>query len=376
MNRHAVRVAIGAAALAVLGLGSVPAAAHAVSTAYLRLATATSGPTVQVDLPLRDLEDAVGLDANGDGRITWGEVRAAEPRISAWIAAGIAVRRGAARCEVAPQPLALETHAGTVHASIVYALGCAGGGEWSVDYALLFDRDRTHRALLAVGTRDHAASATAVVLDAGHRGWRQSASAWSRFVEFVRQGVWHIWLGYDHLAFLLLLLLPAVLERERSGWVAARSLRAIAMRTLGVVTAFTLAHSITLSLAALGILTPPTVPVEAGIAATVVLAGLANLIPRFAAHGARMAFGFGLIHGFGFANALRELGLIRGGIAAPLAGFNGGVELGQLAVVAVALPVLVLLRQRSSYHRLLMPGTSAAVASIAGWWLLQRVGVV
>jgi hypothetical protein len=365
-----------ATALTVLALVSQAAGAHAVSTAYLRLEAAGSTPVLQVDLPLRDLEDAVGLDANGDGRITWGKVRAAEARIGAWISAGVGVHRGQSRCETLPQPLALEDHAGTVHASVRYDLRCATGGEWSVDYGLLFDRDRTHRALLAVSSGEHGANATAVVLDRDHHVWKESASAWSRFVEFVGQGVWHIWLGYDHLAFLLLLLLPAVLERERSGWVGARSLRAIAVRTLGVVTAFTLAHSITLSLATLGILTPPVMPVEAGIAATVVLAGLANLVPRFAAHGARMAFGFGLIHGFGFANALAELGLVHGGMAAPLAGFNIGVELGQLAVVAAALPLLALFRRRPVYHRLLMPATSAAVASVAGWWLLLRAGLV
>jgi hypothetical protein len=358
-----------AAIAAVLALAAGPVGAHAVSTAYLRLDAAAAQPTLQVDLPLRDLEDAVGLDADGDGRITWGEVRAAESQIGAWVQAGVRLRRGGARCELAPRPIALETHAGTVHAALTLAVRCASAGEWSVDYALLYDRDRTHRALLAAGS-------AAAVLDREHPVWHEGASGWSRFVEFVGQGVWHIWLGTDHLAFLLLLLLPAVLERDRGGWTGAGSLRSIAVRTLGVVTAFTLAHSITLSLAALGILTPPVVPVEAAIAATVVLAGLANLVPRLAAHGARMAFGFGLIHGFGFANALKELGLVRGAIAAPLAGFNVGVELGQLAVVLAALPLLALLRRRPVYIRLLMPGTSTAVAGVAGWWLLQRVGLL
>lgn len=370
------RILRAAVSVVVLALVSAPAAAHSVSTAYLRLEANGPHPALEVDVPLRDIEDAVGLDANGDGRITWGEVRAAEARIDAWISAGVTVRRGSTACLTTSQPIALEEHAGTLHAAIALGLDCPADGPWTLDYSLLLDRDRTHRALLAVRTTRDPGAAAAVVLDREHPEWREAASRASRFAAFVRQGVWHIWLGYDHLAFLLLLLLPAVLRRDGSGWTGAPGLRAIVTRTVGVVSAFTLAHSITLSLATLGILTPPVVPVEAAIAVTVILAGLANLVPRFAAHGARMAFGFGLIHGFGFANALAELGLVRGGLAAPLAGFNIGVELGQLAVVAAALPLLAWLRGRPVYHRWLMPATSMAVAGIAGWWLLQRVGAV
>ena len=364
-----------ALALGALGLAAGSAHAHAVSTAYLTLDAGGASPVLGADLPLRDLAEALGIDADGDGHITWGEVRAAESRITNWVAEGVSVRRAGVGCALTAEPLALESHAGTMHAALRYSVTCPASGPWSIEYRLLFDRDRSHRALLAARVSG-ADAASAAVLDADRPSWREQASSWTRFVDFVRQGVWHIWLGYDHLAFLLLLLLPAVLERDRDGWVAARSRRAIALRTLGVVSAFTLAHSITLSLAALGIVTPPTVPVEASIAVTVILAGLANLVPRLAAHGARMAFGFGLIHGFGFANALRELGLESHGLAAPLAGFNIGVELGQLLVVAISLPILAILGRRIVYGRVLMPAASLAVACVAAGWLLQRVGLV
>jgi hypothetical protein len=225
--------------------------------------------------------------------------------------------------------------------------------------------------LLAV---NGAESTTGIVLDADHPSWRPARSKFSLFLDFVRQGVWHIWLGYDHLAFLLLLLLPAVLDRGQRGWEPVPSQRRIIFRVLKVVTAFTAAHSITLSLAALGVLTPPAAPVEAAIAVTVILAGLANLIPRFAVHGAGMAFAFGLIHGFGFANALAELGLKAGSIAVPLAGFNIGVETGQLAVVALALPILAALRRTRLYSLRVMPGASIVMILVAVGWLVQRVG--
>ena len=346
--------------------------AHAVSTAYLRLDTEAATPTLRVDLPLRDLEDLVGLDADGDGRVTWREIEAAESRIDAAIAAGVHVRHGASDCRFVPRPIAVDTHAGTPHAVLEGTVDCAAStGTWALDYRLLFDRDRTHRALLAIGG---SAGATGVVLDAEHFSWQAAQSKFDVFVDFVRQGVWHIWLGYDHLAFLVLLLLPAVLERGQHGWVPVRSRRRIVIRVLKVVTAFTAAHSITLSLAALGVLTPPAAPIEAAIAVTVILAGLANLIPRFAVHGAGMAFAFGLIHGFGFANALAELGLHAGSIAVPLAGFNIGVEVGQLAVVGVALPILAAVRATRLYPRRVMPGASIATILVAVGWLVQRMG--
>jgi hypothetical protein len=360
-------------ASAALLLCAAQAQSHAVSTAYVRLAAANDRPALRVDLPLRDLDDLVGLDADGDGHITWREVQAAEPRIAAVVAAGVTVTRGNSACGYSPRPIAIDVHAGTPHAVYDAALACAGTGAWAVDYRLLFDRDRTHRALLAV-TAD--GITTGAVLDAEHREWRAARSGLSLFLDFVRQGMWHIWLGYDHLAFLFLLLLPAVLERGRSGWEPVPSRRMIVIRVLKVVTAFTAAHSITLSLAALGVLTPPAAPIEAAIAVTVILAGVANLIPRLAVHGAGMAFAFGLIHGFGFANALAELGLKAGAIAAPLAGFNVGVELGQLAVVALALPVLAALRTTRSYSMRVMPGASLATILVAIGWLVQRVGMV
>ncbi len=364
------------AALVVLCFTPVPTHAHAVSTSYVRLDTAGPQPVLEVDEPLRDVDDAINLDTTGDGDITWGKVRTAAPRIVAWITAGIVAERGGERCTERARPIAVELHAGTMHVAQVYDLSCRAQGAWSIDYTLLFDRDRSHRVLLAIATGD-SDRPFAAVLDADRHRWDQGTSGLARFTEFIRQGVWHIWQGYDHIAFLLLLLMPSVLKRGPDGrWVGARDIGIVVRHTLGVVTAFTLAHSITLSLSALGILNPPALPVEAGIAATVALAGLANLFPRLAAHGARIAFTFGLIHGFGFANALREVGIAHGAILAPLAGFNIGVELGQLAIVACTVPLLVLCRDLRSYPRVFLPTSSLAVSALACWWLLQRVGLV
>ena len=140
-----------------------------------------------------------------------------------------------------------------------------------------------------------------------------------------------------------------------------------------MVTAFTVAHSITLSLATLGWISLPSRWVESAIAASVVLAALNNVWPVF--HGRRwiVAFGFGLIHGFGFASVLADLGLPQGALALALLGFNVGVELGQLAIVAAFLPLAYLLRRSAFYQRAVMRAGSLLIAALAAAWLVERV---
>jgi hypothetical protein len=363
-------------ALALLGfltalLAGTEAAAHGASTAYLRLAADGRPARLVVDVALRDLHDVLDLDADGDGRVTWREVRAAEPRVVALVRGTVRVRRGGADCETAASPLTVERHAGAVYARVILQLSCAATGPWQVRDSLLFDRDPTHRALLSVERANGATNAA--VLTPSQPGWQEDRSGTARFFDFVRHGMLHIWSGYDHLAFLGLLLLPAVLTVRGRQYAPAPRSREVLGRVLRVVTAFTAAHSLTLAAAALGWWTPPARPIEAAIAVTVVLTALANLRPAVAAHGAPLAFGFGLVHGFGFANALAELGLRGGDVAAPLAGFNVGVELGQLAVVAVVLPLLLRARTSATYARRVVPAASVCTALAGIAWVVQRV---
>lgn len=151
----------------------------------------------------------------------------------------------------------------------------------------------------------------------------------------------------------------------------AQTLRAAFIDVLKVVTAFTLAHSLTLTLASLQVLALPSRWVESAIAASVVLAAVNNLFPLFRGRRPLAAFVFGLIHGFGFAGVLADLGLPQGALVLSLAGFNVGVELGQLAIVAVFLP-LAFLTRRTWFYRQLMTTGSVAIALIAGVWLFER----
>src|SRR5262249_20126574 len=160
------------------------------------------------------------------------------------------------------------------------------------------------------------------------------------------------WTGFDHILFLLSLLLPSVLVRQRSAWQPVSGLRPAFAEVFKVVTAFTLAHSITLSLATFGVLTPPSRWVESAIAASVLVAALGNLFAFPSRQRWAIAFAFGLIHGFGFAAVLSDLGLPHQVLLLGLLGFNLGVEAGQMLIVAAFLPIAFSLRGTWVYRRL------------------------
>jgi hydrogenase/urease accessory protein HupE len=180
------------------------------------------------------------------------------------------------------------------------------------------------------------------------------------FLEFLKLGVEHILTGYDHLLFLFGLM------------VVCRDLRSL----LTVITCFTVAHSITLALAALDIVRLPGRIVEPMIAASIAYVGVENLlrgdVPKWRS---LIAFFFGLVHGLGFADALRELGINSGrfGIVMPLVGFNLGVEIGQLCVAAMVLPILWNLRRKPVFIRRWVPVFSVAVAFAGSYWMIERI---
>jgi hydrogenase/urease accessory protein HupE len=180
------------------------------------------------------------------------------------------------------------------------------------------------------------------------------ATGW---LDFLRLGIAHILTGYDHLLFLV-----ALLATARGLWSIVK-----------IVTAFTLAHSITLSLASLGLVTIPSRIIEPMIAASIVWVALENI---FAADPGRrralISFGFGLVHGFGFASALQELDLTGMAVARALVGFNLGVEIGQLLFIAAFFPILIWLLAPHRY-RLSPSIVSAGIALMGAYWFVERL---
>ncbi|MBK8508408.1 MAG: HupE/UreJ family protein [Candidatus Competibacteraceae bacterium] len=361
------------AVLLILSLGAIPVAfAHKPSDSYLSLTPRESGWQARWDIALRDLEYAIGLDENGDGAITWRELQARQTAVIEYALAHLSLRSGGAVCAQQPDSVQVIEHGDGAYAVLGFTLECPTTGAQTLDYQLFFSLDPSHRGLLRVDSPAGAETAILSPAQPQHRLRGEPVGGWRQFAAYWEEGVWHIWIGFDHILFLLALLLPAVLWRENGRWRPALALRTVLLDTAAVVTAFTLAHSLTLTLAVLGVVDLPSRLVESAIALTVVLAALNNLFPVVTTRRWMLAFALGLIHGFGFASVLRELGLPQDALALALAGFNLGVETGQLAIVAVALPLAFTLRQTWLYRRLALPVGSAAVALLALVWCLER----
>jgi hypothetical protein len=320
------------------------------------------------DISLRDLEDAVGLDADSDAAISWGEVVARRDEIVAYALPRLRVMADAVSCKLVGSLAGVDEHGGATFAVLDLSGSCAPQPrQLRLDYALLFEIDRAHRGIVNV----NGASSGVVSAESSTLTLELAAeSPWSTLTRFIAEGVQHILEGYDHLAFVSLLLLPIVLGRGTGPRADARR---AALEILRVVTAFTVAHSVTLAIAAGGYLPIPTRVVELAIAASVLLAAVLNLVPNAPRIGAKLAFAFGLVHGFGFANALGDLAGRETVVLASLAGFNLGVELGQLTVVAGLLPLLFLARRFDASRFVVNALGSSACAALAIAWLAERL---
>ncbi len=354
--------------------------AHTASTAWLNLSVTNGTLNGQLELALRDLDDGLGLDANDDGALTWGELRTRQADVISSMQRGLNLSAGTNPLPLRVTGLQVSERLETPCAVLRLEAALPPEAETlSVTYQLFFESDPLHRCLVALngGVPHILAPDRRTVSFSSDLPTTPALS----LGQFVREGIHHIWTGYDHLAFLFALLLPAVLRRTPFGWRGATGFRVVCGDVLKVVTAFTLAHSLTLGLAAFELVRLPSRLVEASIAASIVAAvalsflGMDSREPAGTTGNRRawlMAFGFGLIHGFGFAGVLGELGLTREHLALPLFGFNAGVELGQLACVLVFLPLAYLLRDTRFYRQGALPFGSAAIALLAGGWLVER----
>jgi hypothetical protein len=351
------------------------ASAHKPSDSYLILSVHSGDSTIagQWDIALRDLDLALDLDADRDGAITWGELRARERDLFSYALGRLTLGSEAAPCATTPVDLLVDEHSDGAYGVLRFTAQCAVAvSRLDIGYQLLFDLDPSHRGLLRLDVGGVSRSAVLSPEQATQQFDVTQTSRLATFAQFAADGMHHIWIGYDHMLFLISLLLPAVLVRRERAWHPAASLRSALLGVLAVVTAFTVSHSITLTLAALDVIGLPSRLVESGIALSVVLASLNNIWPVVTRRGWVLAFCFGLVHGFGFASVLGDLGLPRAALALALAGFNVGVEIGQLAVVLAVVPVIFVLRHARFYRPAVLVAGSSAIALVAGVWFVGR----
>ncbi|RYF35543.1 MAG: HupE/UreJ family protein [Comamonadaceae bacterium] len=364
---------------------ALPAYAHKASDAYLQLQRIEGGVALRWDIALRDLDAVLELDRDGDQKLSWGEVKERLPDIRAYALAHLQLQRGRCALAEASAP-ALERRVDGTYLVLQLQGQCAVGEALDVDYSLFREVDPTHRGLLRVDlgapaapllrSLDPVAGVVTMGLAAKPGGVSTPAPAehsMAAGAAFFLDGVHHILIGYDHILFLISLLLPAVLIRTASGWTPVARWKDAVWPMVAIVTMFTLGHSITLALAGLGIVSLSPKVIEPAIALTIIVAAVDNIVPLLRGHRRLFTFLFGLIHGFGFASVLSELDLPMGSFVAALLQFNLGVEAGQLVIVSVALSILLALRRWRGYRAVLLRGGSAFAIVIAALWFAERV---
>ena len=351
------------------------ALAHKPSDSYLKISTDQPTLSIQWDIALKDLDFQIGLDTNQNGEITWGEVKSRRSAIEAYALSHLDMT-------VADQPVVLRLadlmiarHSDGAYAALMIETEVSSKLEaFNLDYRLFFDADPTHRGLVVFS--NEAAASTYILSPSSPTAEIQvgETNVLRALWQFIVEGVIHIWIGYDHILFLISLLLPAVLIRKDDKWESVETFWPACKAVLKIVSIFTVAHSITLWLAVMKYVTLPTGFVEATIAFSIIVTAVNNIFPVIKLPTWLIVFAFGLIHGFGFANVLVALGLSSVTLAVSLFGFNVGVELGQLAIVLVFLPVAFLIRDTKFYRTGIFFGGSILIAIIAAIWLTERVG--
>ncbi|MEW6303812.1 MAG: HupE/UreJ family protein [Verrucomicrobiota bacterium] len=348
--------------------------AHQPGLSYLNLKVETDGIAGVLDASLRDLEFTVKLDQDDNGSVTYEELLSRQPAIAGYVLKHLKISGDGQVGQIHVTEHVVASDADGVYARVLFEVsGMAVPQVLEVDYRLFTEFDPQHRGLLQL---DYAGAPRYAVFRANDPTQRFDLAQPERgraVLDFLLEGVWHIWIGFDHILFLLALLFPAVLSFREGRWVAVEQFRPAFINVFKVVTAFTVAHSITLTLATLELVTLPSRFVESAIAASVILAASNNLHPYFKERVWLVAFGFGLIHGFGFASVLTERGFPAQGVTLALVSFNVGVELGQLAIVSVFLPLAFGLRASWLYQRLICQAGSCAIILIATVWMVERV---
>jgi hydrogenase/urease accessory protein HupE len=342
------------------------AAAHDPGLSGLTIRQRTNGLEATLTLAVKDAVQVAELDEDHDGIVTQAEFARSRPQLEAAVERHVVITAAEKVIKNKSVHSRLDENN---NVEVLLNFDAVGFSSLEIQSKIIASLPLGHRQYLQIQNAtgetffDRLLSAAAdratVEMPDAHSGIGAFEAVRS-FANFLCMGVKHILTGYDHLLFLFGLLLVA------RGFFSS----------LGIITSFTIAHSITLAVATLRVVQIPSRIVEPLIAASIVFVGIENLLRGDIPTARRMvAFGFGLIHGFGFASALHEAGIGSGtgGIILPLFSFNLGVELGQIMVAALALPIIWKLRENPTFIARWAPACSAAVVLLGSFWFVQRV---
>ena len=331
--------------------------AHTISLTYAEVTVDERQVLWSLRLPVPELELLLGLDENHDGKVDASELARSQTRIQQYAMSKLGVRDNGREVPGSIGSLRLwkdqEGHS-FVQTEAVFPAQGAGFGKISLHCDMLRDVVAAHQTLAKITSGGE----TVDFIFENGRDFQTDVNpaTFQTILQFVHMGILHIFTGYDHIAFLLGVVL------------IGGSFKTI----LKVVTSFTVAHSITLALAAFHIVELPSRLVESGIALSIIYIALENLFFHKFDRRWIITFFFGLVHGFGFASALQEVHLSRHLLATALFSFNLGVEIGQLCIVAVLLPGLLYIG-RLPFHTVIVKSCSAVIFILGSFWLWQRI---
>ncbi len=349
--------------------------AHPLSSTYIDISLNQGEILAKAYVPLPWLIEYTDNDSPQQLQIILSEKR---EKITDYILNNLKFKSGEAECKSIPTEFNLTYLPDGPYVTQFFTVDCILSPTYlTINYNLYFESQANHPAFVIVTHADSQKESYILTQDNPNQViGLKNPNTWIQFKEFIQLGIHHIFLGYDHILFILLLLLPTVLAKRGT------------KKILLIITSFTIAHSLTLGLASLKIITLPTQLTESVIALSIVVAALFNLYKPHKLDSWLIAFSFGLIHGFGFANILAAYELPTNRLVKGLLGFNIGVELGQLVVVAAIMPILYILSHkqwgllifkklsivshRESYSRWIVPGVSSMAALIALYWFIER----
>ena len=324
--------------------------------------------SLRVESDLLDWQQVINFDIDENGEVTWEEINFNSAAVSSYVQSRFVIKNGMDSCMILPANKfsGIRNREALIFAVMDFTVECKTQlTEVAIKAQLFQEIDPDHRMILNTNATENG---SLTVLQSGYNKiYFSHSSNLAAFTSFSLEGVRHIFKGYDHLAFLLLLLLPLTRMRVK---------RDQFLKATGIVTAFTLAHTITLTMASSGQLNLPAGPVELVIALSVVLAAILNIVKPKQGAGWIIAFAFGLVHGFGFAGALAELSGGQGNHLVSLIGFNLGVEFGQLLVVCLVFPVLLYLSTKRYFSKTMVPVMSMFVAVLGASWAIERAAYI
>ncbi len=349
-------------ALVVLLLLARTAAAHQTSVKYVDVTLDEARATIAVKVAPGDVTEPLGLAADSKPSVA----EATTPAVAAFVAHWIAAQSYGQAC-TAGAPAAKPDEEGK-WVVVTWSVTCPRIAT-DLDFHAFFAVDQRHVAIVHVEPSGHDAIARADSPMLSLQG-APSLLAW------VREGMNHIYTGRDHISFVLALLLVVMLVRDPA-WHVRKPLATL-RATATVITAFTIAHSVSLISASLGWVHLPSRFVESAIAASIAYTAIENIIRPDVPWRFYLTFAFGLVHGLGFASTLSVL-LPPSGVIVPLLCFNLGVELGQLTIVFLALPVFYVVARAlgaAAYRRTVMPAISVGIFVLGAVWLIERVFAV